>query len=227
MRVDPDAVDSELLRGGHVPLEVIANHPCLGARLPQTREREFIHTRVGLPEAEFAFDQNGVKDRLQLEPLNLHALRSAAAIRHERQRATGCLEPANRLERARQQCESGIAMTSVGNRKGHGQGLVDDTDALESHGGYALTRGFHVQAPDAMALRIAPEPLTGVSNRRPDPCGPFDSKRGTALVTGVSPRAFDAAGIVQNGVVEIEQNGFRNNGDSYDEGDEAAGRERW
>jgi MOSC domain-containing protein YiiM len=64
-----------------------------------------------------------------------------------------------------------------------------------------------------MPLRIAPEPLAGVSNRRPDPCGPVDAKRCTALFTGVSPRAFDAAGIVQNGVVEIEQNGFRNGDD--------------
>jgi hypothetical protein len=61
-----------------------------------------------------------------------------------------------------------------------------------------------------MPLRIAPEPLAGVSNRRPDPSGSFDSKRGTAFVAGVSPRAFDAAGIVQNSVVEIEQNGFGN-----------------
>jgi hypothetical protein len=55
-----------------------------------------------------------------------------------------------------------------------------------------------------MSLRIAPEPLAGVANRRPDAGGPFGSKRGTALVAGVSPGAFDAAGIVQNGVVEIE-----------------------
>ena len=181
--------------------------------MPQTRERELIHTRVGLPEAEFSFDENGVEDRLQPEPLDLHALRSAAAIRHERQCATGCLEPANRLERARQQCESRIAMTGVGNRKGPRQGLVDDTDSLEPSRGHALACGLHIQTPEAMPLRIAPEPLARVSNRRPDPCGAFDSKRGTALVTGVGPRAFDAAGVVQNGVVEIEQNGFRNSDD--------------
>jgi MOSC domain-containing protein YiiM len=64
-----------------------------------------------------------------------------------------------------------------------------------------------------VALRVAPEPLAGVSNRRPDPCDPFDSKRGTALIAGVGPRLFDAARIVQNGVVEIEENGFRNNVD--------------
>jgi hypothetical protein len=61
-----------------------------------------------------------------------------------------------------------------------------------------------------MPLRIAPEPLPRVSNRRPDAGDAFRAKRGTALVAGISPGAFDTAGIVQNGVVEIEQNGFRN-----------------
>jgi len=61
-----------------------------------------------------------------------------------------------------------------------------------------------------MPLRIAPEPLPCVSDRRPDPGDAFRAKRGTALLAGIGPRAFDAAGIVQNGVVEIEQNGFRN-----------------
>jgi len=61
-----------------------------------------------------------------------------------------------------------------------------------------------------MPLRIAPEPLARGSNRRTEPCDLFDAKRRTALLTGVRPRVFDAAGIVQNGVVEIEQNGFRN-----------------
>jgi MOSC domain-containing protein YiiM len=213
VEVDPHAIDSKSLRGGHVPLEVVANHPGFGSRLPQTRERELIHTGVGLPEAEFSFDQNGIEDRLQPEPLDLHALRSAAPIRHERQRATGCLEPANRLERARQQCDSRIPMTSVGNRQGPGQRLVDDTHALESRRGHALTCGLHVQTPEAMALRVTPEPLAGVPDRRPDPCDPFDSKRGTALVTGVGPRPFGASGVVQNGVVEIEQNGFWNSDD--------------
>ena len=213
MEVDPDAIDSQFLRGGHIPLEVIANHPCLGSRLSQPRERKFIHARVRLPETEFPFDQNGIEDRLQPEPLDLHALRSAAAIRHERQRAASSLEPANRLERARQQGDARIAMTSVGNREGPGQRLVDDPDTLESRCGHTLTCGLHVQAPEAMALRVTPEPLAGVPDRRPDSCDPFDSKRGTALVTGVAPRALGAAGVVQNGIVEIEQNGFWNSDD--------------
>lgn len=61
-----------------------------------------------------------------------------------------------------------------------------------------------------MPLRIAPEPLPRVSDGRPDPGSTFRAERGTALLAGISPRALDAAGIVQNGVVEIEQNGFRN-----------------
>ena len=64
-----------------------------------------------------------------------------------------------------------------------------------------------------MPLRVAPEPLARVSNRRPKPCDPVGAKRGTALVAGVSPRVFDAAGIVQNGVVEIEENRFGNDDD--------------
>src|SRR5687768_1035353 len=101
LRVDPDAIDSELLRGGHVPLEVIANHPCLGSRLPQTCKREFIHTRVRLPEAEFPLDQNGIEDRLQTEPLDLHARCLRLQTRYstrDRRRSTSVPYSPNRPE---------------------------------------------------------------------------------------------------------------------------------
>jgi len=64
-----------------------------------------------------------------------------------------------------------------------------------------------------MPFRIAPEPLAGVPDCRSDTCDPIGAKRRTALIARVSPRGVDAAGIVQNGVVEIEENRFGNDDD--------------
>jgi len=104
-------------------------------------------------------------------------------------------------------------MTGVSRRQRHGQRLVNDTDTLKTFRSHAPTCDLHIEASDAVPLRIAPEPLARVSNRRTDRGDPVDAKGGTTLLTGIRPRVFDAAGIVQNGVVEIEENRFGNDDD--------------
>ena len=68
-------------------------------------------------------------------------------------------------------------------------------------------RGVQVQASEAMLLRIRPEPRARSLNRSIERIG-IGAHVGLAAQAGVPPARLDGAAVIENGVVEVEEEGL-------------------
>src|SRR5262245_13230807 len=91
--VDPDSGYALALRARDVPFEVVAHHPSVGWLHSEGSEGPPVDPRVGLAEADLAFDQNRVEQRRQLEALDLDPLQAAAAVCQQRKPAPLIAQP--------------------------------------------------------------------------------------------------------------------------------------
>src|SRR5438067_1739848 len=83
--VMPDRENAEPLRSGHLPLQIVADHPGFVRLDAQGRHCVEVGALFGFAEAVLAFDLNVVEQRSDGKPLDLGALTFGAAVGDQRQ----------------------------------------------------------------------------------------------------------------------------------------------
>lgn len=204
--IDPYPEHAEPLRRRDIPFEMVANHPGVGGSYTQIGERATIDALVGLPKSQLSFDKNRVEEIGKTEPLDFLPLRRTGTVGYQRKPATRRAQPSQRLDRVRKSLHSFIAAPAVGIADSRRDGGVLDTGFEQREPDDLASRNVECEPAGAMALGIAPELLRRYPdglNRRVRAEG---TKQAGVLGARLAPAAVNAARIVKNRIVEIEEN---------------------
>ena len=207
--IDPDAVDALPLRFGDVPLEVVANHPCVTGRDVQRLERSFVDARIGFAEPDFTFDEDRVERSARAESIDLAPLHLGAAIGQQRQPTSARPQPLDGVDRIVERLKPGIAQLVIGIADLSGQRLIVQAEHLS-----ARCERPHDAPPPGRAVprdgvRDRPNTTRAHARWRRTPDGIERSPIRIVRAAGLEPAGGDAPAVVQDRVVEIEENGSR------------------
>ncbi len=200
-------VETEALGRAHVPLDVVADHPgVLGAR-GEGGESVAVHRLLGLAASELAFDDHHVEIAREVVLLDLPALLAPVAIGHEAHRDPAAPQASERRGDAGKEAHAlpamgGEALGEVA-RQRPALGAETGQGVLGNRG----PRAHHVHARRPMPIRIVPEPATGAENGLGQR-GRIDAGGLGHRATGLTPGLFHAPRVVEQGIVEVDEQGL-------------------
>ena len=205
-RIDPDASDAFALRASDIPFEVVANHPRFFSSDVQVAERPRIDPGIGLAEPYFALDQNHVEQRRQIESFDLAALSLAAAVGQQRQSASTLAKPCDGRDGFIDWFDVAIAQRVIRVPDSLREGAVVNSHIGEREPYDLAARPRQIETTNSMAFGIGPVPLADSVDSVKDSLRRDTVHHRTMHVAGLAPAADYTAGIVEDGVVEIEKN---------------------
>ena len=164
-----------------------------------------VHDLLGLPRPEFPLDQDRIEEAREPVALDLVTLLAGVAVGDQAQRHALLPEVLQRVERVGEQphhlAPARGEVTGDGRREAV-RCRAAQTLQRELHD--VLPGAEHVDALLAMALGIVPEPPPGFGERAQEYRG-IDAGTRAARVARSGPASVDAAGVVEQRVVEVEQ----------------------
>src|SRR5206468_9059905 len=163
-----------------------------------------VHRLVRLSGSELALDHDLVEEPREVVPLDLVALLTGVAVRHERERNTAPPELGQAGERVGKQSHHRPPSSGVVAGDRRGQIRSRPAQALEGEFDDVLPGAEHVDALAAMARRVFPEPPSCLGDGGHERGG-VDSPRKAARGARLVPAELDTSGIIEQRVVEVEE----------------------
>jgi hypothetical protein len=191
-----------------IPFEVVADHPRVYRRDVERLEGTDIDARVGLAEADLAFDENHIEQIGESEAIDLLSLRVGGSVGQQCQTTASISKPLNRRHSFIDGANAMVAqeMVSVSDLRRKVRIVKADVRERKLHD--LAPRRSKIESTHPMALRIGPVPLANPVDRFKDNVRIDIAHVRTLREARFSPAGHDVAAVVEDRVVEIEQKGL-------------------
>ncbi len=209
LAIDPDAVEAELHRGEDVELKVVADRPGIFGSGAECGEERLEDAAVWFAGPELAFDDDVVEVAGEVKAVDLGALGVGGAVRHHAEVYTLRAEVVERSRRAGEQRRPLFSQVAVclGD-------FVSEACVVDAQPGEDLIEDgprvpAQVEAAAAVPLWVGPEPRVLLVDHGAE-TGRINVRHARfGERAGVGPAGVDVAGVVEERVVEVDEDGAR------------------